>query len=774
MSLRREGPSRERSSFSLTLHLCFVLCMVPLCAADSDVRFHPSWVENCPGYAAIGQQLCAFGFDRITRLFASRSCFDADYERSWCCPEKDPTKKAFGQPRIILPDCFIPDGFNSLTPKLCCDGDYRSLAVPPMMAKVNLAYGSNTTCVGQVVGGDAEVLTREGIRVGEKRRFIPTLEDVIREMCPDARQAYEAVNVIWASMNRRPPPAASLMVPNWVTAIKGRYPIFGLLNALLVSGDFFSKVKFDAKDLLDPQRSAIAYLHIALEYFESEYKIPRDQEEMKRKKRKRRKRKGKRSAEVAAGAEDDIFIGDAGAVGATTGVLQEEEEDPPLQERRSQEAKEVPKGKGNKWEVFVQMAQDVFHKYGWTEEIETHVNYLLDKLWTQWDPPTRWRYIDWEDWRTWNRLVEAAPILLERASDFSVNDLDGNYHVGKIAAAGGGRKKKEKRVKPAVDAPTEESGQAENTVTDASADAVDTSVPQWAKQFLYFVDDPALYGPEAQACAGYHGVMELLKDAGSRRVTDKKMIVVLDVGAGTAPCEDQWTQVGDHVQYLKQDFAQYDAGSRKDEDVIRASRELGVNQHAFGSSIHNARSGYAALDIVSDITNIPLPDSSVDIVICDQVLEHLPHPVDAMRELFRLLKNESLVSSYVQQTDVNRSDPQSAKRGGILMLSHPYGSYLHNLPHHYNGGFTHSWFDHHLGPLYEKVWWNYRWEKTGESLQRTLNEIDCFQVHLRNFAPGRVFRDLLLGVLPAVTDTVPGLCPGAERAVQGVNVVAIK
>lgn len=83
---------------------------------DSADRSH--WVRNCPGYRQIAEQLCNFGFDRITRLFASRSCFDADYERSWCCPSTDPVSgKSTGG--VVLPDCFIPDGFNSLTPELC-------------------------------------------------------------------------------------------------------------------------------------------------------------------------------------------------------------------------------------------------------------------------------------------------------------------------------------------------------------------------------------------------------------------------------------------------------------------------------------------------------------------------------------------------------------------------------------------------------------------------------------------------------------------------------
>lgn len=65
-------------------------------------------------------------------------------------------------------------------------------------------------------------------------------------------------------------------------------------------------------------------------------------------------------------------------------------------------------------------------------------------------------------------------------------------------------------------------------------------------------------------------------------------------------------------------------------------------------------------------------------------------------------------------------------------------------------------------------------EKSGASLQRSLSEVDCFQTALGSFAPGRIFRELLLRVIPPLTDNIPGLCPGSERSIQGVNVVAIK
>jgi SAM-dependent methyltransferase len=44
----------------------------------------------------------------------------------------------------------------------------------------------------------------------------------------------------------------------------------------------------------------------------------------------------------------------------------------------------------------------------------------------------------------------------------------------------------------------------------------------------------------------------------------------------------------------------------------------------------------ASHDIALDITRLPFPDSTFDLVICCHVLEHIPDDVTAMRELCRI------------------------------------------------------------------------------------------------------------------------------------------
>lgn len=45
-----------------------------------------------------------------------------------------------------------------------------------------------------------------------------------------------------------------------------------------------------------------------------------------------------------------------------------------------------------------------------------------------------------------------------------------------------------------------------------------------------------------------------------------------------------------------------------------------------------------AADIQMDITDIKQPDGSYDVIICNHVIEHIPNDIQAMKELYRVLK----------------------------------------------------------------------------------------------------------------------------------------
>ena len=128
---------------------------------------------------------------------------------------------------------------------------------------------------------------------------------------------------------------------------------------------------------------------------------------------------------------------------------------------------------------------------------------------------------------------------------------------------------------------------------------------------------------------------------------------VLDAGAGQQPFRDACN----HLDYVAQDAAN------------NRPRE-----HPFGLQIRGWQ--YGQLDIVSDITSIPEPSASFDVVLCTEVLEHVPAPLGALREFARLLRPD-----------------------GQLIVTAPFQSLTHFAPHHYHTGFNRYFYEKHLPDL---------------------------------------------------------------------------
>lgn len=129
-------------------------------------------------------------------------------------------------------------------------------------------------------------------------------------------------------------------------------------------------------------------------------------------------------------------------------------------------------------------------------------------------------------------------------------------------------------------------------------------------------------------------------------------LTILDAGAG----ESQFKKFCGHLKYIAQDFGQYDG-----------SGEVGLQTGEWDVS---------KLDIVSDIVAIPLPDHSVDAIMCTEVLEHIPNPVAALQEFSRLLKP-----------------------GGYLLITAPFASLTHFAPYHFSSGLSRYFYEHHLPEL---------------------------------------------------------------------------
>ena len=86
---------------------------------------------------------------------------------------------------------------------------------------------------------------------------------------------------------------------------------------------------------------------------------------------------------------------------------------------------------------------------------------------------------------------------------------------------------------------------------------------------------------------------------------------------------------------------------------------------------------YGKLDIISDITSIPIEDKYFDAILCSEIFVHTLHPEEALKELSRLLK-----------------------KGGRLILTAPFCSITHLAPYHYYSGFNSYWYEKIL-PLYD-------------------------------------------------------------------------
>ena len=119
---------------------------------------------------------------------------------------------------------------------------------------------------------------------------------------------------------------------------------------------------------------------------------------------------------------------------------------------------------------------------------------------------------------------------------------------------------------------------------------------------------------------------------------------VLDMGAGSCPYRMHFA----HCVYQTHDFTALS-----------------------GEQLRDGR--YGQIDYVSDITAIPVAAGSFDAVICTEVLEHVPDPIRAVMEMGRVLRP-----------------------GGILLLSAPLGSGIHQEPYHFYGGYTPFWYQRFL------------------------------------------------------------------------------
>lgn len=133
--------------------------------------------------------------------------------------------------------------------------------------------------------------------------------------------------------------------------------------------------------------------------------------------------------------------------------------------------------------------------------------------------------------------------------------------------------------------------------------------------------------------------------------------LLLDAGCGS----QQFRVFCDHLNYKGQDFGQY---------VVDEKKMIGAEERGLGSG---SEYQYGELDYVGDIWDINETDASFDAILCTEVFEHIPHPIETVKEFSRLIKS-----------------------GGTLILTAPNACLRHLDPYYYYSGFSDRWYENFL------------------------------------------------------------------------------
>lgn len=127
---------------------------------------------------------------------------------------------------------------------------------------------------------------------------------------------------------------------------------------------------------------------------------------------------------------------------------------------------------------------------------------------------------------------------------------------------------------------------------------------------------------------------------------------LLDAGCG----DQRYKNYCNHLKYFAQDFGQYSV----DEKKMLVSKGIG------GTDGYK----YGKLDYICNIWDIKEKSNTFDVILCTEVFEHIPYPIETVKEFRRLLKP-----------------------GGQLILTAPSNCLRHMDPYFFYTGFSDRWFE---------------------------------------------------------------------------------
>jgi SAM-dependent methyltransferase len=128
--------------------------------------------------------------------------------------------------------------------------------------------------------------------------------------------------------------------------------------------------------------------------------------------------------------------------------------------------------------------------------------------------------------------------------------------------------------------------------------------------------------------------------------------LLLDAGCGS----QRYRKYCSHLRYKAQDFGEYKTDAKKS---IGTDGMGGLSGYAYGK-----------LDYVGNVWDIHEEDGIFDAILCTEVLEHIPYPIQTIKEFSRLLRP-----------------------GGSLILTAPSNCLRHMDPFYFSSGFSDRWYE---------------------------------------------------------------------------------
>jgi len=133
-------------------------------------------------------------------------------------------------------------------------------------------------------------------------------------------------------------------------------------------------------------------------------------------------------------------------------------------------------------------------------------------------------------------------------------------------------------------------------------------------------------------------------------------LAILDAGCGS----QMFKSACSHLVYKSQDFGQYVT----DEKQMINGKEKYTDEPPYLAY------KYGKIDYVGNIWEIAESDKAFDAILCTEVFEHIPYPIETIQEFSRLLKKK-----------------------GRLILTAPSNCLRHMDPYFFYSGFSDRWFE---------------------------------------------------------------------------------